>query len=159
VLLLIADRWTDSAYDLRTPAFALLILNGLNLLPFTPLDGGRILETLNRPESVWRLALHVLSAVALIATALMLHDPTFTILGLFWALLIPRQLVALRLRRAVAARGIPGSNFAAIVRAALETMAGKSFLSWRASDRQITARAVAQQFGEAAAASPNDHPC
>jgi len=37
LLLLIADRWTDSAYDLRTPAFALLILNGLNLLPFTPL--------------------------------------------------------------------------------------------------------------------------
>jgi len=151
VLLLIADRWTYSAYALRTPAFALLILNGLNLLPFTPLDGGRILETLSRPESAWRLVLHVLSAAALIATALMLHDPTFTILGLFWALLIPRQLVALRLRRAVAARGIPRSNFAAITRAALETMAGKSFRSWRAAVRQTTARSLAQQFGEAIA--------
>jgi Zn-dependent protease len=155
LLLLVADRWTSPAYDLRLPAFALLILNGLNLLPFTPLDGGRILETLSRPESVWRPALHVLSAAALIAGAFMLHDPTFTVLGLVWALVIPRQLVALRLRRAVAARGIPRSDFAAVTRAALETMAGKGFPSWRALDRQTTARAVAQQFGEAIATPAN----
>jgi Zn-dependent protease len=155
LLLLIADRWTSPAYDLRPPAFALLILNGLNLLPFTPLDGGRILETLSRPESAWRLALHVLSAAALIAAAFMLRDPTFTVLGLLWALVIPRQLVALRLRRAVAARGIARSDFAAITRAALETMAEKGFPSWRALDRQTTARAVAQQFGEAIATPAN----
>ena len=151
VLLLIVDRWTTTAYDLKTPAFALLILNALNLLPFTPLDGGRILETLSRPESVWRLALHMLSAAALIAAAFMLHDPTFTVLGLLWALAIPRQLTALRLRRAVAARGLPRSDFAAITRAALETMTGKKFRLWRAGARQITARAVAQQFSEAIA--------
>jgi Zn-dependent protease len=151
VLLLIVDRWNDSVHDLRTPAFALLSLNGLNLLPFTPLDGGRILETLSRPESVWRLALHTLSAAALIAAAFWLQDPIFTGLGLLWALAIPRQLAALRLRRAVAARGIARSDFAAITQAALETMAGTKFRSWRAAARQTTARAVAQQFGEAVA--------
>ena len=155
VLLLIAARSIDPAYDLRTPALTLLILNGFNLLPFTPLDGGRILEALSRPESAWRLALHVLSAAALIAAAFMLRDPTFTVLGLLWALVIPRQVVALRLRRAVAARRIARSDFAAITRAALETMAEKGFPSWRALDRQTTARAVAQQFGEAVATPAN----
>jgi Zn-dependent protease len=151
LLLLIANRSPDWAYDLRAPALALLILNGLNLLPFTPLDGGRILETLSRPESAWRLAIHTLSAAALLAAAFTFQDPTLTIVGLFWACLIPRQLVALRLRRAVAARGVPRSDFAAIVRTALETMAGRGFPSWRAAVRQIAARAVAQQFGEAVA--------
>jgi Zn-dependent protease len=152
LLLLIDARGTDDAgYELRIPAFALLILNGLNLLPFTPLDGGRILETLSRPESPWRLAIHTVSAVALIAAAFAIHDPTTAIIGFLWACLVPRQLVALRLRRAVAARGLPRSDFAAIVRAALETMAGKDFPSWRAAIRQTTARAVAQQFGEAVA--------
>jgi hypothetical protein len=153
VLLLIAARSMDPAYDLRTPALALLILNGLNLLPFTPLDGGRILETLWRPGSAWRLAIHILSAVALVGVALTVQDPILTILGAFWAYLIPRQLVGLRLRRAVAARDIPGSNFAAVARAALESMEGKSFRSWRAGVRQTTARAVAQQFGEVVATS------
>jgi Zn-dependent protease len=151
VLLLMAARSIDPAYDLRTPALALLILNGFNLLPFTPLDGGRILEALSRPESAWRLAIHVLSAVALIGAALSSHDPVITILGALWAISIPRQLAGLRLRRAVAARGAPRSNFAAVARAALETMEGKSFRSWRAIVRQATARAVAQQFGEVAA--------
>jgi Zn-dependent protease len=148
VLLLIADRWNVSAYDLRTPALALLFLNGLNLLPFTPLDGGRILETLSRPESPWRLAIHILSAAALIGAAARFHDPILAILGLFWAYLIPGQWVALRLRRAVAARGVPRSNQAAVVRAALEAMAEKGFPPWRAAVRQVAARAVAQQFAD-----------
>ena len=151
VLLLIAARSIDPAYDLRTPAVALLILNGLNLLPFTPLDGGRILEALGPPESAGRLAIHILSAVALIGVALASQDPIMTILGVVWAYLIPRQLAGLRLRRAIAARSVPRSNFAAVARAALETMEGKSFRSWRAVVRQATARAAAQQFGEVVA--------
>jgi Zn-dependent protease len=47
-------------------ALAVLLINGLNLLPITPLDGGRVVELLSRPESAGRLALHALSIAALL---------------------------------------------------------------------------------------------
>ena len=63
VVLLAIDQSYGPVRLLRMAALALLILNGLNLLPFTPLDGGRALEALTRPESVWRLVVHAASAV------------------------------------------------------------------------------------------------
>lgn len=138
---------------LRLSALALLILNGLNLLPFTPLDGGRALELLTRPESVWRLVVHGVSAAGLLAVALFLRDPVIATIGLFWAVLFPRQLLAYRLRRSVAAGVHDRSDFRGVVRAALETMSTTRYAAWRAGTRQVTARSLARLFSESLATS------
>jgi Zn-dependent protease len=138
---------------LRLSALALLILNGLNLLPFTPLDGGRALELLTRPESVWRLVVHGVSAAGLLAVALLLRDPVIATIGLFWAVLFPRQLLSYRLRRSVAAGVHDRADFRGVVRAALETMSTTRYAAWRAGTRQVTARTLARLFSESLATS------
>ena len=136
---------------LRLSALALLILNGLNLLPFTPLDGGRALELLTRPESVWRLVVHGVSAAGLLAVALLLRDPVIATIGLFWAVLFPRQLLSYRLRRSIAAGVHDRADFRGVVRAALETMSTTRYATWRAGTRQVTARTLARLFSESLA--------
>jgi hypothetical protein len=138
---------------LRMSALALLILNGLNLLPLTPLDGGRALECLTRPESVWRLVVHGASAVGLLAVATYFRDPLIATIGLFWAVLFPRQLLAYRLRREVAAEVGDRADFRAVVRVALETMSTPRYTTWRAGTRQGTARTLARLFSESLATS------
>jgi Zn-dependent protease len=138
---------------LRMSALALLILNGLNLLPFTPLDGGRALESLTRPESVWRLVVHGVSAAGLLAVALFLRDPVIAAIGLFWTVLFPRQLLNYRLRRSVAAGVHDRADFRGVVRAALETMSTTRYAAWRAGTRQVTARTLARLFSESLATS------
>jgi Zn-dependent protease len=136
---------------LRLSALALLILNGLNLLPFTPLDGGRALELLTRPESVWRLVVHGVSAAGLLAVAVLLRDPVIATIGLFWAVLFPWQLLSYRLRRSVAAAVHDRADFRGVIRAALETMSTTRYAAWRAGTRQITARTLARLFSESLA--------
>ena len=136
---------------LRLSALALLILNGLNLLPFTPLDGGRALELLTRPESVWRLVVHAVSAAGLLAVALILRDPVIATIGVFWAVLFPRQLLSYRLRRSVAAGVHDRADFRSVIRAALETMSTTRYAAWRAGTRQVTARTLARLFSESLA--------
>jgi hypothetical protein len=132
-------------------ALALLILNGLNLLPFTPLDGGRALESLTRPESVWRLVVHAVSAAGLLAVAAYLRDPVIATIGLFWAVLFPRQLLGYRLRRSVAAEVHDRADFRGVARLALEAMSAPRYAAWRAGTRQGTARTLARLFSESLA--------
>jgi Zn-dependent protease len=151
VVLLVIDRIYGPATLLRMSAFALLILNGLNLLPFTPLDGGRALESLTRPESVWRLVVHAASAAGLLAVAAYLRDPLIATIGLFWAVLFPRQLSGYRLRRSVAAAVHDRADVLGVVRIALETMSTPRYAAWRAGTRQMTARTLARLFAESLA--------
>jgi Zn-dependent protease len=151
VVLLAIDQAYAPATLLRMSALALLILNGLNLLPFTPLDGGRALETLTRPESVWRLVVHAASAVGLLAVAAYLRDPVIATIGLFWAVLFPRQLQGYRLRRSVAAAVNDRGDFQVVLRVALETMSTPRYATWRAGTRQVTARTLARLFSESLA--------
>jgi Zn-dependent protease len=151
VVLLVIDQAYAPALLLRLSALALLILNGLNLLPFTPLDGGRALESLTRPESVWRLVVHAASAAGLLAVAVYLRDPVIATIGLFWAVLFPRQLLGYRLRRAVAAKVRDRADFRGVVRVVLETMSTPRYASWRAGTRQVTARTLARLFAESLA--------
>jgi Zn-dependent protease len=148
VVLLVIDQAYAPVALLRMSALALLILNGLNLLPFTPLDGGRALESLTRPESVWRLVVHAASAAGLLAVAAYLRDPVIATIGLFWAVLFPRQLWGYRLRRSVAAAVHDRADFCGVVRVALETMSTPRYISWRAGTRQATARGLARLFSE-----------
>lgn len=151
VVLLVIDQAYAPATLLRMSALALLILNGLNLLPFTPLDGGRALEALTRPESVWRLVVHAASAAGLLAVATYLRDPVIATIGLFWAVLFPRQLLGQRLRRSVAAAVQDRADFRGVMRVALETMSTPRYVAWRAGTRQVTARSLARLFSESLA--------
>ena len=151
VVLLAIYQASAPAGVLRVAALTLLILNGLNLLPFTPLDGGRALEALTRPESLWRLVVHGSSAAGLLVLAAYLRDPAIAALGLVWTLMLPRQWLGYRLRSAVAARVQDRGDFRGVVRAALEVMAAPRYAAWRAPTRQLTARAIARLFAESLA--------
>jgi Zn-dependent protease len=155
VVLLAIDQVYGPVTLLRMSALALLILNGLNLLPFTPLDGGRALESLTRPESVWRLLVHAASAAGLLAVAAYLRDPVIATIGLFWTVLFPRQLLGYRLRRAVAAAVHDRADVRGVVRIALETMSTPRYVACRAGTRQATARTLARLFAESVA-TPTD---
>jgi Zn-dependent protease len=151
VVLLAIDQSFGPVQVLRLSALALLILNGLNLLPFTPLDGGRALEALTRPESVWRLVVHAVSAAGLLAVAAYSRDPVIAAIGLLWAVLFPRQLLVHRLRRAVAAQIRERADSREVMRATLETLSVAPFAKYRAAVRQATARAFARLFSESLA--------
>lgn len=151
VVLLAIDQTYGPVTVLRISALALLILNGLNLLPFTPLDGGRALESLIRPESVWRLVVHGASAVGLLAVAAFFRDPVIAAIGLFWAVLFPRQLLGHRLRRAVAARIQDRTDFRGVARVVLETLSTPHYGKWRSAIRQNSARALGRLFSESLA--------
>jgi Zn-dependent protease len=151
VVLLAIDQSYGPAPVLRMSALALLILNGLNLLPFTPLDGGRALEALTRPESVWRVVVHGASAVGLLALAVFSQDPVIATIGLVWAVLFPRQLLGYRLRRAVAAGIRDRADSRDVMRITLETLSVAPFEKYRAAVRQATARAFVRLFSESLA--------
>ncbi len=151
VLLLAIDQSYGPVRLLRMSALALLILNGLNLLPFTPLDGGRALEALTRPESVWRLVVHAASAVGLLAVAAFSRDPVIAAIGLLWAVLFPRQLLGYRLRRAVAAGIRDRADSRGVMRVTLETLSVAPFAKYRAAVRQATARVFVRLFSESLA--------
>ncbi|HEY6925587.1 MAG TPA: hypothetical protein VI653_19060 [Steroidobacteraceae bacterium] len=154
VLLLWIDAAHGSSGMLRRPVLALLILNGLNLLPLTPLDGGRVVEALTRPESVWRPLVHCLSAAGLVALAAFLQDPIVAVLGVLWAAIVPQYLASYRLRRAVAAAVTDRMDFRGVARTALEVMMmTPRCATWRAATRQATARATARMFRETLATS------
>ena len=151
VVLLAIDQSYGPVRLLRMAALALLILNGLNLLPFTPLDGGRALEALTRPESVWRLVVHAASAVGLLVVAAFSRDPVIAAIGLLWAVLFPRQLLGYRLRRAVAAGIRDRADSRGVLRVTLETLSVAPFAKYRAATRQTTARAFVRLFSESLA--------
>jgi Zn-dependent protease len=152
VLLLWINAPDGSRWLLHEPALALLILNGLNLLPFTPLDGGRVLEALSKPESVWRLVVHGLSAAGLLGLGAYVQDPIIAVLGVFWVAILPQYLASYRLRRAVAVAVTDRTDFRGVARTALEVMmTTPSYANLRAVTRQATVRAIARLFAEAPA--------
>jgi Zn-dependent protease len=155
VLLVAIDQVYGPQWLLRFAALALLLLNGLNLLPFTPLDGGKALETLTRPESLWRLVVHGVSAAGLLGLAAYTKDPLISALGVFWVALLPRQLKSYRLCRAVAAGVQNRGDFRAVVRATLEVLTTPPYQSLRAATRQATARVLGRAFAESIA-TPGD---
>jgi hypothetical protein len=153
VLLLLLDRTYGPMGPMRVAALALLLLNGLNLLPITPLDGGRVMELLSRHESPWRLFGHVVSVAGLVGLAIYLRDPALTVMAVVWALMFRRQLRTYRLRRAVAQKVLDPADFHGVVRIALEEMATPHYVAWRSPMRQAIAHALGKQFAEPVATS------
>lgn len=151
VLLLAVYRFASPIPGLRVAALALLIINGLNLLPITPFDGGRALESLTRPNSLWRPAIHIVSIIGLVFTALRLGDPVLAVLALAWGLLLPRQVRAWRLCRSVAGRVGDPQDRDDVIRKALQCMSESRYSSWPSATRQVTARTLGSLFAQPAA--------
>ena len=151
VVLLAIDQTYGPVRMLRQAGLALFVLNALNLLPFTPLDGGRVLEALTRPESIWRLIVHGVSAAGLLAVAAALRDPIVAVLGALWVAVLPRSWATYKLRSKIAARVHDRGDFRSVARTALEVMTGPAYSKWRAVTRQVTARAIGRLFAESVA--------
>jgi hypothetical protein len=146
--ILFVDQAIGPIPLLRVTALSFLLINALNLLPVTPFDGGRALELLSRPESIWRLVIHAASVLGLLALAVVLQDSIVTVIAIFWAVLLPQQWLGYRLRRSVAQAITDRSDYRGIVRAALEVMTTPRFAKWRPLTRQATARLLARQFSQ-----------
>jgi Zn-dependent protease len=148
VLLLEINRMALAMPDLKVVALALLLINGLNLLPITPFDGGRALEALVRPASLWRPAIHVMSIVGLLAAAYRMQDPVLAVIAVAWAPMLRRQVLGWRLRRSVTSAVRDSQGVDEMIRGALRCMTEPRFSSWRSATRQATARALAREFSE-----------
>lgn len=150
ILAVIGKMYFHTLLFRAAPAL-LLILNGLNLLPFAPLDGGRVIEALTRPESVWRLVILIVGAVAILALGLHFRDPLLSGVGVFLLALVRQQWRAWQLRREVAAVVRNKTDFREVARITLETLtANPRYAAWRPGARQATARAFGRSFAEPA---------
>ncbi len=127
-------------------AIGFLGINALNIIPVVPLDGGRVFETLSRPEGVARFMLQISSVLGLVAVALYLRDPVFGAFALLSVLIMPRQWFAYKFRASVARKINDSTNWLGVVRAALGVMTESPYAKWRSPARQELARAAADQF-------------
>jgi hypothetical protein len=107
---------------------------------------------LTRPESVWRLIVHIASAIGLVTLAILARDPLMSAFGAFWLAMVPRQWQSWQLRRQVAAAAHNSRDFLNIVRITLEVIAvHPRYASLRAGARQMTARTLGRAFSESVA--------
>lgn len=148
VVLLLLKPSIGPVLWLKPLALGFLSINALNLLPITPFDGGRAVETLTRPESFARLAIHGLSVAALIWLAFTLESRVLGAIGIWWAFLLWRQIGIFRLRREVSARLEGKTDRIAVIRAACVAMAAPAYVAWRGATRAATARGLALQFSQ-----------
>jgi Zn-dependent protease len=79
--------------SLASVANMLLLINGFNLLPFMPLDGGRLLqEVIFVRNRYLQAGFCVLGAAALLGGAYLLHFWVLGLLGVFLLISVPRVL-------------------------------------------------------------------
>jgi hypothetical protein len=150
VLALVLHQQLGGPFFLRPLAFALLFINALNLLPLTPLDGGRAVELLTAPASAVRVGLQALSGLGLLGLGVYLRSGFLIFLGAWWLFLLRRQASLWRLRRQVDATLGGRSNTADIVKAVCTALASPAYSAWGAATRIPTARLLVQQFSQVA---------
>ncbi len=127
-------------------ALGFLVINALNIIPVIPLDGGRVFETLMRPEGMARFMMQISSVMGLIALALYWRDPVFGAFALLSVLIIPRQWLVYKFRASLARKITDRYDRLDVLKAALVVMTEASYAKWRSPARQTLAIATADQF-------------
>lgn len=150
VLVFVLQAHVEGLPNLRPLAIALFAINALNLLPITPLDGGRALELLTSPSSILRVAIQGVSGLALLSLGAYFEDPLLVILGLGWLILLRRQIAVWRLRRQVDAILTAQPNGTDVAAAAFAALATPAYATWRFASRLSAARLFIQQSAQIA---------
>jgi Zn-dependent protease len=105
LLFLAAYRFLDQDIWLQLASFS-FILNGLNLLPIAPLDGGRVVETLvTSRQGALDLGYRALSVALFIAGAIQFRDYALGIMAYFSAILIRSAVAENRALRSIRKSG------------------------------------------------------
>jgi Zn-dependent protease len=146
--LYVAPSWLLSAPSwLFELAVLALVLNYLNLLPFAPLDGGRIIETLFLGRMPLAQALLLaLSAGLFGAGAILLEDPILGVFAVLTAIAIPTKWRWGRVARALAKRVPPNAERPRKVRAVFRTLSQAAFSSASRARRFLLARSVLEHL-------------
>jgi Zn-dependent protease len=139
----------DTLSFLKPLAVALLLVNGLNLLPLTPLDGGRALELVTSPDSVLRIGIQGASGLGLLGLGVFFTDGFLILVGAWWLLLLRRQSALLGLRRQVARQLAGRREPAVIIQTVCGALTSRAYASWRGTTRLNTTRVLVQQFSGA----------
>jgi len=150
VLVFVLQQHIEGMPILRPLAFALLFVNALNLLPITPLDGGRALELLTAPASTVRLVIQGVSGLGLLGLGAYFGDTLLLVLGLWWLFLLRRQLALWRLRQRVDTILADQSNEVDVTTAVCMALAAPTYAAWRGPARFGAARQFIQQGGQIA---------
>lgn len=123
-----------------------LFVNYLNLLPVTPLDGGRVVEILlfSRIPAA-RLAFVTVCALALVATGLATGDLVFAVFGGLLLLGLPHQWRVFRVERVLPPR--PGALDEARAKEVVFAACTRGeFARWSLDDRSAVAQALVDEL-------------
>jgi Zn-dependent protease len=92
-------------------ALLTIVLNGFNLLPFLPLDGGWVAHAiLFSRDYVLDVAFRGLAIVALLGAGLLIRDPFLPLLGLFMLFSLPAAYRIARISDTLRSSGLPAAS-------------------------------------------------
>jgi Zn-dependent protease len=123
--------------------FASLVINYLNLLPITPLDGGRVVETfLFARLPVARFLFALLGLAAFLALGLATGDKVVLVIAVFVALSLPHQWRIMRVDRAIVRRGAETLDEHGAIRRVFTALQQPAFAGWPFARRAAAATAL-----------------
>ena len=128
------------AGEVHTLLYIMLVINVINLLPVTPLDGGRVLEVILFARwPTLRFAFAAGSCLALLAVGALLGETVMFILGIFVAMTLPAQWRFSRLALKVDRPAGHGLDEASATKRVFAALARAPFTRWSFQKRTTAA--------------------